>query len=98
MKKIQVCLGENIKKLRQEKGFTQAQCATEAGISLSFLQNIEKGKRWVGPDTITLLARFFAVTESELFHDCERLPQPDPKMIVTLIAKSLGVEIGMIHR
>lgn len=93
MKTITECLGENIKRLRVERGYTQEEFAKKAKLSGSFLQSIEQGKKWVGPKTINALARSLKVTESELFHDCARRPQPDHKEILFVIGRALGIQI-----
>lgn len=91
MKSIQICLGENIRKLRVERGFTQSQFAKKTDLSISFLQNIEAGKRWVGPETIATLAKTLKVSESELFLDCAQTLRPDPKEIVAFLCEAFGV-------
>jgi transcriptional regulator with XRE-family HTH domain len=84
-------VGEHIKRLRQERGYTQQTFAKRAKISQSFLQSIEQGKRWVGPKTITALARPLKVSESELFRDCAEKTRPDPKDILLLVGQAFGV-------
>lgn len=46
-------IGENIKKLRKEKGLTQKQLAKECGLSIATIQGYEQGK--YEPKYITLL-------------------------------------------
>lgn len=93
MKSVAECLGENLKRLRQERELTQESFAKRAKISQSFLQSIEGGHRWVGPKTIQALAKALKVSESELFHDCDALPAPDAKEILLVICRAFGYSI-----
>ena len=45
-------VGERIKKRRNELGWTQDVLAQKAGVSKSFLSDLENGKRNVGADTL----------------------------------------------
>jgi transcriptional regulator with XRE-family HTH domain len=97
-KKISECLGENLRRLRVSRDLTQEDFAKLSGLSISFLQNIEYGKKWVGPNTIATLATSLDVTETELFRDCtstniDPAPQPDPKEILLLVTRVLGITL-----
>ncbi len=50
-------VGERIKKRRTELGWTQDQLAQKAGISKSFLSELENGKRSVSADNLLDIAR-----------------------------------------
>ena len=50
-------VGERIKKRRTELGWTQDVLSTKAGVSKSFLSDLENGKRNVGADTLFDIAR-----------------------------------------
>lgn len=93
MKTVSECLGENLKRLRRERNLTQGEFAAKAGVSLSFVQNLEKGKKWAGPRTISTLARALGVSEAQLFEDCDRSRELDPKQILLMMGKALGVGI-----
>lgn len=55
-------VGERIKKRRQELGWTQDQLAQKAGISKSFLSDLENGKRSVGAENLLDIARALGVS------------------------------------
>ena len=95
MKSAAACLGENLKRLRLQQGFTQENFAKKAKVSISFLQNIEKGTKWVGPKTIAALARTLRVPESELFRDCgrESATDLDAKQILLQLSRALGLPL-----
>jgi transcriptional regulator with XRE-family HTH domain len=50
-------VGERIKERRGELGWTQGVLSQKAGISKSFLSDLENGKRSVGADTLLNIAR-----------------------------------------
>ena len=54
---LMASVGERIRKRRTELGWTQDVLAQKAGISKSFLSDLENGKRNVGADTLYDIAR-----------------------------------------
>jgi transcriptional regulator with XRE-family HTH domain len=94
MKSISQCFGENVRRLRTEQGFTQEEFSKKAGLSISFLQNIEYGKKWAAPKTIKILANALKVSESDLFKDCsKKSAEPHPKDVLLMIGRAFGVII-----
>src|SRR5262249_47657860 len=59
-------VGERIKARRLELEWTQDQLAQKAGISKSFLFDLENGKRSVGADNLLDIARALGVTTDHL--------------------------------
>ena len=55
-------VGERIKKRRQELDWTQDHLAQKAGISKSFLSDLENGKRSVSANNLLDIARVLAVS------------------------------------
>src|SRR5689334_24912859 len=55
-------VGERIRGRRAELGWTQDQLAQKAGISKSFLSDLENGKRSVGADNLLDIARALGVS------------------------------------
>jgi transcriptional regulator with XRE-family HTH domain len=55
-------VGERIKKRRLELEWTQEQLAQKAGISKSFLSDLENGKRSVGAENLLDIARALGVS------------------------------------
>ncbi len=60
-------LAKNIKKFRAQKGFSQAQLAEKADISLPFMSSIEQSSKWPYPDTLVQIAAALNVEVSDLF-------------------------------
>ncbi len=59
-------LGENLKRIRTEKGLSQSDIANSLNVSRGFVSNIENGKRNPTLSTITRLANAVGVTSDEL--------------------------------
>jgi y4mF family transcriptional regulator len=59
-------VGQRIKERRVELGWTQEQLAQKAGISKSFLSELENGKRSVSADNLLDLARALGVSLDHL--------------------------------
>lgn len=60
--------GQNVRRLREEQGMTQAQLAEKAGLNRSYLGGVERGQRRICMDNIAKLARALASPEI-LFRD-----------------------------
>lgn len=59
-------LGEHIRKLRHQKGFSQEDLAEVADIHRNFLGEIERGKKGVTLETLFRLSRALDVTPESI--------------------------------
>lgn len=59
-------LGLKLRNLRQERGFTLRELSERSGISISYLSEIEKGKKYPKPEKLQLLAEELSVSFDEL--------------------------------
>ena len=62
-----VRLGDRIRKLRKQRGWTQVEMAERVGIDWSFLADVERGKRNVSILNLDLMAKGLKVSLSQLF-------------------------------
>ena len=69
--------GEVLRKHRKRKGWSQMKLATEAGLHLNALSNLERGKRNPSLHTVFVLARALGVPPSKLVAAVEKI---DPKI------------------
>jgi transcriptional regulator with XRE-family HTH domain len=60
---------QNLIRLRQENGMTQAEMAEAAGVDIRTYQKYEYKQTFPRPDKIRRMARALGVTESDLFKD-----------------------------
>lgn len=65
--------GDKIKKLRKERGITQAQLADKLGMSQSTIGMIESGQNNGSTETLTNIAKYFKVPIDYLLSTEERL-------------------------
>jgi len=61
-----IIFGLKVKQLRQEQGLSFSELSTETGMSLSYLNEIEKGKKFPKLDKIKMLAKALHADYSEL--------------------------------
>ena len=64
---IRALLAENIKKYRNKRGWNQLYLSEKLDISTNFLSEIETGKGWVSPLTLSKLANTLEIEVYELF-------------------------------
>ncbi len=67
MEEIVIVLGNNIKKLRKERNWTQEYLAEQAGISVPFMTQIELARKQASLEVIEKIAKAFNVPYSRLF-------------------------------
>lgn len=60
-------LGEKIKRLRKEQGYTQKQFAEMIDISSRNVSNIEQGISFPKPETLEKIVKSFGITTDKLF-------------------------------
>jgi len=63
--------GDQVKKLRLQKGLSQEALALEADLDRTYIPSIEKGERNVSLEVIEKLAKAFNIKISELFKGIE---------------------------
>jgi transcriptional regulator with XRE-family HTH domain len=61
----------NIKRYRQNTGYTQKRLAEELGISPNFLSDVETGKKWMAFPTLIRMANIFQIEVYELLKPAE---------------------------
>ena len=85
-------VGERIKARREELGWTQDDMATKAGISKSFLSDIENGKRNIGADKLLDIARALSLSLDFLMTGKASKEQPTEVSIPASLAKFAAEE------
>ena len=85
-------VGERIRSRRRELGWTQDELARRAGISKSFLSDLENGRRSVSADNLFDIARTlslsmdFLMTGTSATPDSNATPEPSPPQEVVIPA------------
>jgi transcriptional regulator with XRE-family HTH domain len=80
-------VGERIRKRRLELGWTQDVLAEKAGISKSFLSDLENGKRSIGADKLLDLGRVLSLSLDFLMTGDEPETEPTEVQIPSSLAK-----------
>ena len=62
-----IALGKQIRKVRQDKGFSQEGFAIEAGLDRSYYGGVERGERNIAAINLMLIAVALEVEVGELF-------------------------------
>jgi transcriptional regulator with XRE-family HTH domain len=61
-----VRLGNRVRKLRKQRGFTQVIFAERVGLDRSFIADVERGKRNISILNLDLIAKGFKLSLSQL--------------------------------
>ena len=73
-------IAENLKKIREQRGYQQKQVALEIGIGTTNYNRIENGQREASIEVLDKLANFYGITIDDIVHfEDKKLP---PKEIV----------------
>lgn len=69
MTELNRSLAANVKALRARYGWSQAELAERADLSVSYIGDIEGASKWPGAETVDSLARAFHIRPYQLFLD-----------------------------
>lgn len=70
-------LGKRIHEIRIEKGITLQKLASGAGVQASFINQLEKGEKVPGFDTLIGILNTLEVSADEILYDYIKNPAPD---------------------
>jgi transcriptional regulator with XRE-family HTH domain len=90
---IKAILGKNIKFLRSQRSFTQAELAEKADISIIFLSSIERGTKYPKPEVLGRIAIALEVEVFELFKG-ELVPS-DSKELINRLSVDITQRINL---
>jgi transcriptional regulator with XRE-family HTH domain len=87
---LRTVFSKKIKFFRNSRGWSQADLAEKADISITFLSDIERGNKWPHPDTLTSLARALDIDVYKLFIAQEPVSD-DVKEAVLQFAQDISI-------
>ena len=93
-KEIKTVFGKNIKFLRFRKEYSQADLAEKAGISITFLSNIERGLKFPKPDIMAKIAKSLGVEIYDLFKT--DIIHENNKEFVNLLFEDLTKKVNQV--
>ena len=91
-------VGERIRKRRNELGWTQDVLAQKAGVSKSFLSDLENGKRKVGADTLYDIARALSLSLDYLMTGTVGETEPHSEVQIPAGLASFAAQAGISFR
>ncbi|MBL7737440.1 MAG: helix-turn-helix transcriptional regulator [Chitinophagaceae bacterium] len=86
-------IGENIKKIREQKGLLQKQLAADVGIPYTSYNKIENGTRDITIEELDKIARYFAMSIDQVVHFDDAAPAE-----VTIEDKAGFEQINLINQ
>jgi transcriptional regulator with XRE-family HTH domain len=86
-------IGDNIKRIRKEKGIQQKKIALDLGLDQSNYNKIENGKREPSIELINKLSAYLDVSVNDLFNENEIIPKE-----VTIEDKNATEQIKLIQQ
>jgi transcriptional regulator with XRE-family HTH domain len=93
-KELRKVFGNNVKIFRNRRNWSQADLAESADISINFLGDIERGKKWPHPDTLSKLADALEVKVFELFME-ESVPvNKETRILMSRFVKDVSLTIN----
>ena len=93
-REIRAIFGQNIRIFRNRRNWSQADLADFANISINFLSDIERGKKWPHPDTLSKLADALGIRVFELFLDEKTDISLDTQSIMNRFIKDFSLAIN----
>ena len=91
-------VGERIRKRRNELGWTQDVLAQKAGVSKSFLSDLENGKRNVGADTLYDIARALSLSLDYLMTGTQGETEPASEVQIPASLATFAARAGISFR
>jgi transcriptional regulator with XRE-family HTH domain len=91
-KKLRTILSNNIKHFREKHGFSQADLAEKADISINFLSSIERGVKWPYPDTLMKIAKALKIEEFELFRQNKAVTD-DTSILIDRLVEDISISV-----
>ena len=84
-KDLRSILSYNMKLHRSYHGWSQAELAEKADISINFLSSIERCVKWPYPDTLVKIAKALRIEEFELFRPIKTVNEETATIIDRLV-------------
>ena len=93
-KELRMLFGKNVKIYRNRRNWSQADLAEYANISINFIGDIERGKKWPHPETLTKLADALEVRIFELFIEEDNDLNLETKNLMNRFIKDVSLTVN----
>ena len=71
-------LGNNLRLLRTKNNLSQLDLSTRTGLSNTFINNIENGKKWVSSETLAILCEALHARPADFLNESGAKPETGP--------------------
>jgi transcriptional regulator with XRE-family HTH domain len=92
-KDLRNILSSKIKLYRHNHGWSQADLAEKADISITFLSNIERCIKWPYPETLVKIAKALKIEEFELFKQ-EKTIINDTEILMERFVTDISISVN----
>jgi transcriptional regulator with XRE-family HTH domain len=92
-REVRATLGQNLKAFRNRRSWSQADLAEYANISINFLGDIERGKKWPHPETLSKLAEALDIGIFQLFMEEEQPLNANSKVLMSRLIQDVSLTI-----
>ena len=86
--------GRNVKLYRNRRNWSQADLAEYADISINFIGDIERGKKWPHPDTLAKIAHALEIKIFQLFMEENANTAPETQAMMNRFIKDMYLTIN----
>jgi len=93
-KELREIFAKNVRLYRGRRNWSQADLAENANISINFLGDIERGKKWPHPDTLAKLALALEIKVFELFMEENIDFSSENKRLLSRFVKDISLSIN----
>jgi transcriptional regulator with XRE-family HTH domain len=90
---IRALLGKNMRLFRGRRGWSQADLAEYANLSINFVSSVERGNKWPHPDTLSRIAKALDIEVDELFRQGEPAPEAEAQALMSRFVKDVSLTL-----
>jgi transcriptional regulator with XRE-family HTH domain len=91
---IQTTFSRNLRRAREQRGFSQAELAERAELSASHMNDLEQGRKWVSSDSMERLAEALGLEPYMLLLPVSYGGERDPFMLLSEYAETIRAQLG----
>lgn len=95
---IRILFGQNMKRFRKEKNISQMQLAEKADLTFNFINDIENGKKWISPNTLSKLCTALEVQPYHFFLPMQNTKTPAKSELLLTFSDDILNQISKIFR
>ncbi|MBD5447396.1 MAG: helix-turn-helix transcriptional regulator [Treponema sp.] len=95
---IRMVLGQNLKLFRKRSGISQMQLAEKTDLTFNFINDIENGKKWISPTTLSKLSEALGAQPYHFFLPVQNVQQHGKNELLSAFSDDILNQISKIFR